>query len=240
MNITHFSTLLAKASTTQQAESILSAYLAPFGFRAFAFTYYAGHVKSGRKLRYHMVSDTLRPWHVYYLEQNYADADRTLEESHLMTLPLWWDVNEQLAQAKNKREQRIRRESIEFGINKGLSIPVHGPQHDFVSLTLHQFRGETCLEKFSSQQFEWLAATHIYYHCIRKILNLDSQKSSPYRLTNREEQCLLLTAQSWRVETIAKELKISARTVNFHIQNANRKLGTRNKYQASHRYFIDF
>ena len=61
--------------------------------------------------------------------------------------------------------------------------------------------------------------------------------TSSYQLTQREKQCLALTAKSWRVDQIAKELKISSRTVNFHLQNANKKIGTNNKYQSVHKYF---
>jgi DNA-binding CsgD family transcriptional regulator len=237
MNLTHFAHRLAKATTEKQAETLLQQYLTPFGFTAYAFTYYSGHIKSGRKLRYHYVSEKLKPWHLHYLEQAYADVDRTLEENHSDTLPLFWDVRTQLSLAKNKREQRIRLESIEFGIDKGLSVPVHGPQHDFATLTLHQFRQEKCLAHYETQQFEWLTATQVFYHYIRKILHFDTTCNTPYKLTQREEQCLALTAKSWRVTQIAKELKISERTVNFHIQNANKKLGTNNKYQATYKYF---
>jgi DNA-binding CsgD family transcriptional regulator len=114
---------------------------------------------------------------------------------------------------------------------------VHGPEQDFLTLTLHQFRGETCLEDYATKQFEWMIAAQIFYHYIRKILHFDKAPHSAYHLTPREEQCLALTAKSWRVEQIAKELNISMRTVNFHIQNANKKLGTNNKYQAVYKYF---
>ena len=96
---------------------------------------------------------------------------------------------------------------------------------------------DTHTHQHLSHQFEWLSATHIFYHYIRKILNLDKTPITPYQLTPREEQCLRLTEKSWRVEQIAKELKISERTVNFHLQNANKKLGTHNKYQAAYKYF---
>jgi LuxR family transcriptional activator of bioluminescence operon len=237
MNLCHFAACLEQVTDLQQAEIILNSYLSSFNFRYYAFTYYSGHIKSGQKLRYHYVSTALRPWHMHYLEQTYADVDRTLEESHLSTFPLLWDVGAQLAQAKNKREQRIRQESIEFGIDKGLSMPIHGPNHDFVTLTLHQCRGEACLSNYQEQQFIWLSAAYIFYHCVRKIIDAQKVSVTPYQLTKREEQCLALTAKSWRVEQIAKELKISARTVNFHIQNANKKLGANNKYQATYKYF---
>ncbi len=236
MNLQQFADRLANAANSQQADAILRDYLFDFGFKSYAFTFYSGHIKTGRKLQYHCVSDALRPWHLHYLEQHYADVDRTLEENNTSVLPLFWDVHQQLAQAKNKREQRIRSESIEFGIDKGLSIPIYGPNHDFISLTLHQRRNETCLKNHESHQFEWQSAILIFYHHIRRILHSTNPTTPTHKLTKREKQCLMLTAKSWRVEKIAKELGISPRTVNFHIQNANKKLGTNNKYQAAYQY----
>lgn len=231
MKTLQFTHALEKISTEQQAKKILKEYLNHFNITAYAFTYYSGHIKTGRKLRFHCVSEKLRPWHLHYLEQGYADVDRTLEQNQTMTLPLFWSIDEQLKIAKNKRELRIREESKIFNIDKGLSLPVHGPNHDFATMTLHQFKNESCLENFLELQFEWLSAAHIFYHYIKKILALGDNPVT-FELTKREEQCLHFTALGWRVDQIATELEISARTVNFHIQNANRKLGTNNKYQA--------
>lgn len=230
-----YAAALTKAATQKEAETALTHYLQSFGFRYFAFTYYAGHIKTGRRLRYDFASAPLRPWHLHYLEQAYADVDRTLEENFQMTLPLFWDVHAQLAEAKQNRELRIRDESIEFGIHCGLSLPVHGPHRDFACLTLHQFRGESTLQDYAVKQYEWMAAAQLYYHHCRRILNLTEQ-AALQTLTKREAQCLTFTAQSWRVEQIAKALSITVRTVNFHLQNANKKLGVNNKHQAAFLY----
>ncbi len=56
--------------------------------------------KTGQKLRYHCVSSALKPWHLHYLEQGYADVDRTLETVQTANFPAFWDVHEQLLQAK--------------------------------------------------------------------------------------------------------------------------------------------
>lgn len=237
MKIEEFAHLLCQSTVAKEAESVLQRYLNTFAINSYAFTYYSRHVKSGRKLRYHCVSKTLQPWHQHYLEQSYADVDRTLQTNHTMSLPLFWNVAEQLLQAKNAREQRIRKESSDYGIDQGLSIPVHGPMADFATLTLHQFKNETCLFNYQSAQYEWLAAAQLYYVTIKRILSLDTTLSKPSHLTRREEQCLQFTRESWRVEQIAKELKISVRTVNFHLQNANKKMGVHNKYQAAYQYF---
>ncbi len=241
MNISDFDQKLTICENLKQAESVLKQYLSAYHFSCYAFTYYAGHIKTGQPLHFDCVSQDLLPWHRYYLQEKYADVDRTLEQSFLQTKPLHWSVHEQLSQAKNIRERRIREESIEFGIDMGLSIPVHGPNGDFATMTLHQLQGEHCLKQYETLQYEWLAATHIFYHYIKKILLAHArydQKAIP--LSKREKQCLSLTAQDCRVEEIALQLNISPRTVNFHLQNANKKLGTRNKYQSIHRSRIDF
>lgn len=236
MNISQMEIQLRSAQHEQQVHAILHAYLKTFAIHSYAFTYYSGHIKTGQKLRYHCVSEALRVWHEYYLEQKFADVDRTLEEYYATILPCYWDVQAQLTKAKNNRERRVRLESIEFGIDKGLSIPIHGPDRDFVSLTLHQRRGEKCLENYLELQYEWLAAAKVIYHHIKRILMLSETQDKHAGLTRREKQCLILTAKSWRVENIAKELNISVRTVNFHLQNANKKLGTHNKYQTVNKY----
>src|SRR5689334_11655879 len=102
---------LKKAVQEKQVNAIFCEYLKGFKIYSYAFTYYSGHVKTGRKLQYHYVSAALQSWHLHYLEQNYADIDRTLEKNHLTELPMFWDVHEQLTLAKNKRERKLRNES---------------------------------------------------------------------------------------------------------------------------------
>ena len=95
MKITEFVSCCKIARNTKQAEQFLNDYLKSFGIYSYAFTYYSRHIKTGSKLHYHCVSKPLKRWHLHYLEQQYADVDRTLDEYHQMTLPFFWDVKEQ-------------------------------------------------------------------------------------------------------------------------------------------------
>lgn len=51
-------------------------------------------------------------------------------------------------------------------------------------------------------------------------------------LTKRELQVLQLVAKGWTNAQIAAELKISKRTVAFHMENVLAKLGASNRAQA--------
>ncbi|MBA2710372.1 MAG: LuxR family transcriptional regulator [Tatlockia sp.] len=200
------------------------------GISSLAFTYYRKHTKTGSKLIFDWATKPLRPWHQHYINQGYADIDRTLEAIAQSLLPVYWDVNQQLPQSKNKREARIRQESIDFGINKGLSISIYGPGGDFLVLVIHQRIDEKGLEGWEEKQYKWTAIAQCYLHYLRQFLLNKSHKN--LNLTQREQQCLKLTSQGLRIDNIAEVMDISRRTVNFHLQNANKKLGVTNKYLA--------
>jgi LuxR family transcriptional activator of bioluminescence operon len=242
MDLIELKNALSNSLTMKKALGAFSEYLNSFGCRDFAFTYYSGHIKTGRKVIFDYATPKLLAWHNYYLGQDYADIDRTLEESSNIVLPLYWDVKEQFRNTKSRREKRMRKESIEFGIDVGLSVPIHGPNYDFATLTLHQFKGKHCLEDYEYKQHEWQIATLLFYSQAKKLLTSKNEiQPLSYPLTKREQQILVLTAKGWRVEQIAKELGITVRTINFHIQNANKKMGTNSKYLAINKYlqFID-
>lgn len=54
----------------------------------------------------------------------------------------------------------------------------------------------------------------------------------PKKLTRREAQCLLLSANGLVESKIAEKMKVSAHTVRMHIENSKRKMGARNKPHA--------
>lgn len=218
------------AKSVENLNLMMINYFTQEGITSFALTYYSHHTKSGAKLIYDWASPALRSWHQHYLEQHYADIDRTLESSAQSLLPLFWDVQQQLKQAKNKREARIRQESIEFGIDKGLNISIHGPEGELLVLVLHQRNNEKGLLLWEQKQFLWIAITQCYFHYLRKLLL--TEVKTHIKLTRREQQCLTLTAKGVRLERIAHTLGISPRTVNYHVQNVNKKLGVSNKYLA--------
>lgn len=221
---------MAEVKTIEELNSLLKNYFASINIKSLAFTYYNQHTKTGSKLVYEWATTSLECWHNYYLQEGYADIDRTLESTEQSLLPVFWDVKEQLRLAKNKRGRRFKQESINFGLDKGLCIPLHGPKGEFVILVLHQRVNENGLQHWEKHIDSWFGILHTYFHFLRLLLGAKIIGEIP--LTKREQECLRLTAEGFRLEMIAKSLKISKRTVNFHLQNANKKLGVANKYLA--------
>jgi LuxR family transcriptional activator of bioluminescence operon len=226
---------MALSSSLHDLKQIMIRYFAQEGIFSIALTLYQNHTKTGSRVLYDWVTPPLKPWHDYYLEQQYADIDRTLEFSEHSLIPIFWDVQQQLMQAKNNRERRMRRESIEFGIDKELSIPCYGPRGDFMILVLHQHLHQQGLAAWQSKHYQWVCLSQYYFHYLRHFL-LRKDNAGQIHLTRREQQCLELTAKGVRLGGIAKTLGIKERTCHFHLQNANKKLGVSNKYLAINRW----
>jgi DNA-binding CsgD family transcriptional regulator len=230
--------LLELESALMMAKSILELnkaivqYLRGFGITTFSFTYYYHHPSSHNKLKYDFATPNFEPWHKHYLNEGYEDIDSTLDFAHKTTLPTFWNLEQQLKEAKTPREKQMRLDSIAFGVTQGLSISIHGPQEDFATLTLVQMKNQKCLDKWRELQYEMFAVGHYYYFYLQQHLLQTQGPNKKYQLNRREIQCLTLVAKQYTMESIAKALQITERTVNYHIQRFNKKLGTQNKYQS--------
>ena len=183
-------------------------------------------------MKYDFATSNFKTWHEHYLGENYEEIDSTLESVYQATLPQFWDLQQQLKDSTSEKEKQMRLDSIAFGSEKGLSIPIHGPQEDFANFLVVQMRGETCLNHWQDIQYELFAAAYFYYSYLQKFLLKTQPPVAKHQLTSREIQCLVLIAKQYPVSMIAKSLHITERTVNYHIQRLNKKLGTKSKYQS--------
>jgi len=207
-------------------------YLNDLGISTFSFTYYSYHPNSLNKLKYDFASANYAVWHKHYQEEHYEEVDATMETVYRTCLPTFWDVQTQLKESTSARERQMRLDSIAFGAEKGLSIPIHGPLEDFATFVLVQMHGETCLNQWQTIQYQLFTAGYYYYWYLQQQLLKHQTPVEKYQLNKREIQCLQLIAEQLSVAAIAKRLHITERTVNYHIQRLNKKLGTKNKYQS--------
>lgn len=232
MLLSEFANRLKAAQSIPLLNTVLKEYLASFDINTFAFTYYSYYPNSLNKLKYDFSTPNFSIWHQHYISEGYEDIDSTLEIVYQTTLPTFWNLPQQLKEAKSPREAQMRKDSMVFGAEKGISIPIHGPQEDFAILLLVQMKGETCLDNANEFQYDLFSAAYYYYNYLQQLLLQTQPKSATYRLNKREMQCLTLLVKQYSIESIAKTLDITERTVNYHIQRLNKKLGTQNKYQS--------
>lgn len=72
---------------------------------------------------------------------------------------------------------------------------------------------------------------HIF-HRMMELRDQEGQEPSANMLTGRELECLRLTADGLTAAQCAREIGITVHTVNYHLNNAGRKLEGRNKIHA--------
>ena len=232
LDLNELENALVQASTLDECNQALSNYLNKKGITTFSFTYYAYHPNSANRLKYDMCSNNFRSWHEHYLEEQYNNIDSTLVFVYNNHLPIYWNLKQQLAQATSETERKMREDSLAFGTESGLSIPIHGPHNNFAILLLVQMQNQQCNLQESCFQYEFFVAAHHYYHYIQEHLLDQISEKEAFHLTQREIQCLTLIAEQYSVKKMAQRLELSERTINFHIQKINKKLGTKNKYQS--------
>jgi DNA-binding CsgD family transcriptional regulator len=117
------------------------------------------------------------------------------------------------------------------GVNGGICIPIHdfGDMLGTVTLT-------TCNPDVNQQWLYQTTATallfckYLHHACLRHAQN--EQASGRPRLSPREVQCLTWASKGKTTWEISRVLDISEHTVNFHMRNANTKLGVVNRRQA--------
>ncbi|GBQ50452.1 transcriptional activator protein LuxR [Komagataeibacter europaeus] len=158
-------------------------------------------------------------WVNFYIENNYIVSDPIIKKSRFMSHPYFWHEIRNI----NKSEKKIIRDVSEFGIKKGLTIPVH--THDRLIYAI-------CFaftDKNVDQEIElYLRALSNFFIAGYKKLDEPTDMSPPI-LTPREKECLRWTAKgksSWETGMI---VGVSERTVNFHINNALLKLKCTNR-----------
>ncbi len=231
MNIPTLKEHLQNITRLSQFQLAFQTFIAQYQITHYAFTYYSRHANSENKIKYSYSSKPYKGWHEHYLTEKYENVDSTMITVYRSATPIHWDLQQQLAEAKTERERQMRLDSIEYGAEKGVCIPIHGPFEDFAAFVLVQMNGQSFLNDWQNVQHEILAAAFFYYEEIKRLL-LVNQEDEQYELSHHQIQCLLLTAKQYSVAEIGKQLGITARTVNFHLQKTNKKLGTKNKHQS--------
>lgn len=172
-------------------------------------------------------------WTERYLEQSYQDDDPIIRECLSKRLPMPW--TERLKKdVRSDREDMVLTDALDFGIRRGLTVPIHGPGGELGIMSLYSDMNDAAFMKALQVKQHDLHVMSIHFHdAVQRKLASGESIPKPIPLTEREVEILRWTAigkTAWEIRSI---LKISERTVNFHLQNLMGKLGVHNKTHAA-------
>jgi DNA-binding CsgD family transcriptional regulator len=170
-----------------------------------------------------------RAWREHYDRNSYLAIDPVITRSLGSIMPFGWDELDR----SDPRVAQLFAEAAGHGLAHGFSVPVHGGHGEGGVLSLA--RPQPPLPAASAererlfQEAQWLA--HVLQTKLRALV-FDDAVPATRGLTPRERECLQLAAEGHSAQDIARALSIAERTVVFHLNHAEEKLGTTRRQHA--------
>jgi DNA-binding CsgD family transcriptional regulator len=125
------------------------------------------------------------------------------------------------------------REATKAGLASGVAVPIHGLSSEWGMLILSSDESPESIREKVIRTTPYVAflATHLQEAVRRIVIGRDAILPN-FRLTKREKECLLWSAEGKTSWETARILNISERTVIYHVQNVITKLNVSNRTQA--------
>lgn len=173
-----------------------------------------------------------RQWVERYAERNYYPDDPVVLESLRTIVPFRWS-DATRSQQVSAIGREVMDEAAECGLHDGLTVPVLGHGGEFALLSVCSKETLKDLDNPLADLVHTVHVMSIYFHvAVQEHLAASKPPRRDAELRPREIECLLWTARGKTAWEISMILKVSERTVNFHLGNAMRKLGVYNKTHA--------
>lgn len=176
--------------------------------------------------RVHMLSSYPDEWQRRYTEQGYLACDPTVAHALRSAASLTWS-EELFADCRPFWE-----EARAHGLSTGWAQPCHGPNRVIGLFTLARSGSESSSRELGSVAMEMYWVAQVAHEGMARFLLPKVLPEASAKLTARETEVLRWTADGKTSSEISGIMRISERTVNFHINNAMEKLDTNNKTAA--------
>lgn len=169
-------------------------------------------------------------WLSHYWQNDYAGLDPVIRHCSRHVVPVLWH---DLPDSPAKPAGRVMDEAREFGMKTGISMPVHSPQGSLGILSFATGIDDAEARAATRQlsPYVQLLAAHLHEAILRVSGCREEQQLTP-QLTRRETECLRWAADGKTSWEIGQLLNMSERTVNFHFNNAAKKLSVVTRQHA--------
>lgn len=197
--------------------------------REFGFDYCAYGIRMPLPIsapRTEMFNNYPAAWQRYYQEQSYLAVDPTVARGGRSTMPFVWS-DELFASARDLWE-----DARAYGLEYGWVQSCRDAQGISGMLTLARAQEDLSPSELRAKtpEMSWLA--QVTHNGMARCLADKLLPEAEVILSNREVEVLRWTAEGKTSSEVADILRITERTVNFHINNAMAKLKANNKTAA--------
>lgn len=213
------------AQTTTELDTVMGQAFARFGVSWFSVDQMRD--ANGAMVGVHHFGRWPDDWGAHYLEQQHYLHDRVVRHAIMSPRPMHWREAQTQTDLAGE-EQRLFGEAREFGLKDGFVTPLHQVDGAIASVSI------TSSERLelSPSDSAALRLLSIYYCSFGLKLKHEAEKARRVNLTGRQRECLQWARagkSSWEIGEI---IGIAERTVNFHVEEACRRLNVQTRQQA--------
>lgn len=166
-------------------------------------------------------------WQAQYQTKNYCAVDPTVKHALCSTLPILWTDGLFAATSEFWEEARS------FGLRYGWAQSMRNVHGATGMLTLARSNEPLSETELAAKAFKMAWLTQNAHIALSRRLLPKLLPEADTKLSNREVAVLRWTADGKTAGEIASIMRITERTVNFHIGNAAAKLNAANKTSAA-------
>lgn len=174
-----------------------------------------------------MLNSYSADWQKRYVDEGYLAIDPSVLHGSRSVMPLVW-TDDLFSEARNFWED-ARSHGLRFGWAQS-TTNMQGIRGMLTLARSTESISEIELRKNGCRMM-WL--TQVVHHSMSKLISTKMLPEAMIKLSSREKDVLRWTADGKTAGEIAVIIKITERTVNFHISNAMEKLNCINKTAAT-------
>jgi DNA-binding CsgD family transcriptional regulator len=233
--------LVKAAESGRDLTPIIESITKSFGFDSFMYGMCTS-VRPDHESRMFVFTTVPREWVVRYDQMAYIEVDPRILLLWDSTLPLVWD--QRTVRGGSKQCEAFLDDASKHGIASGVCMPLGDEAGTRVIVALNSKIPEVdeCRRLAITRNLGDIVLFAHYFHelFMKAIIKRGAQLPIAGRpLSERERECLALTARGMTTEDIALKLGIGARTVQFHFDSIRSKLAAANRQEAVARAIKD-
>jgi LuxR family transcriptional activator of bioluminescence operon len=223
MDVTKFIDSFNQTNTEAELNQALMAFAQVMGFSQYRFALMVPQSLTRPKAI--IFSRCSESWVERYGQEGMLSRDPVIYLSMQRLLPIYWQEIP-FEPILPEGALSLMDEARECGLRDGVSFPFRGASGESGILSFITEEDDLDI-KAISPILRWVT-DYIFNAGIRVVC---SDKNNP-ALSSRELECLFWASEGKTAEEMGEILSLSARTVNYHIQEAVRKTNSVNRYQA--------
>ncbi len=210
-----------------EVAALCRAHCQLLGFEYFVYALRAPTEFADAELR--LINGYPEGWVDRYFERSYHLCDPVIAYCSRRVAPIQWL---DLAPHDDPQAAAMMADAARFGLRAGASVAMHSPNGELGVLSVALDRDPTEAHSITQRALPYLQVWAGHLHeAARRVFGLaDADDDS--RLTKRERECLRWAADGKTSWEIARLLRLSERTVNFHLNNSVTKLKVCNRQHA--------